>query len=198
MTSLSPVRAFERDRAARALWWLPLAVVLISRSASAEPGVADSAPGEASADEAEPPGFYRVALGGGASAGDPGWGTELGRILEIDGRYQPLPWLGVGATFFDLVAPNNENYPTFHAEALELNVAWHPLGYLWFDPFVRAGAVGFVALEGESSEDAGRFGFDGMLGVNAAFSHVAVGLHIRHGFTSASWTMLGLHLEGRI
>ncbi len=51
---------------------------------------------------------YELALGASLSAGDGGWGTELGNIVQVYGRYHR--GLGVGASYFWLTAPNNEGY----------------------------------------------------------------------------------------
>jgi len=54
-------------------------------------------------------------------------------------------------------------------------------------------------LEGfaEGVEDANRLGLEGVLGLDIALPHFAVGLHARHGFTNQHWTMLGLQTEAR-
>jgi hypothetical protein len=143
---------------------------------------------------------YHVAVGAGAGVGDPGWGTELGLLAEVNARVQPLRWLGAGASFFNMIAGNNEA-SALKIRAIELNAEAHPWQMKWLDPFVRVGAMRVVQTEGGYGGEAdqmSRWGAQGMVGVSALLGPFAVGLNARHGFTNKSWTMLGLHLEARL
>jgi hypothetical protein len=144
---------------------------------------------------------YLVAVGAGAALGDPGWGTELGTLLEVSGRVQPLPWLGAGASFFQISAGNNENFPSLQVRALELHASLHPLRTRWLDPFARAGVVRVVGTSdggpGEASS-VRRWGFEGVTGIDVAVPYFALGFDLRYGFTNRAWTMAGLHVEARL
>lgn len=152
------------------------------------------------ADQPENSYAYRVAVGGALAMGDPGWGTELGGIQELHGRAQVLPWLGVGLAYFNLTASNNEGYPPFKLQALELNSSWHPMFDTWFDPFVQVGALGIVGVQSNAYErgPAPRWGVQGQLGANVVLSHFAIGVHARLGQAERGWSLFGLQVEGRI
>ena len=156
------------------------------------------------AETAEPPAQpepdprrYHIAAGVSLSAGDGGWGTELGTMVQFYGRYQIYRGLGAGASYFFLTAPNNEGnaWPPFSAQALEGFAEYHPFETSWVDPFARVGVLGFTHVEG--IEAANRVGMQGVLGVDFVLPHFAIGLHALHGFTNRHWTMFGLHTEVR-
>lgn len=152
------------------------------------------------ADDTEESYAYRFAFGAALAIGDPGWGTELGGIQELHGRAQVMPWLGLGLAYFNLSASNNEGYPPFKLQALELNGSLHPLFHSWFDPFLQIGALGIVGVQSNEYERGPepRAGVQGQLGANAVFSHLAIGVHARLGQAGRAWTLFGLQLEGRI
>ena len=152
------------------------------------------------ADHLENPRAYRIALGAALAMGDPGWGTELGGIQELHGRAQVLPWLGVGLAYFNLTASNNEGYPPFKLQALELNSSWHPLCDAWFDPYLQLGALGIVGVQSNAYERGPepRWGVQGQLGANVVLPHFAIGVHARLGQAEREWTLFGLQVEGRI
>ncbi len=143
---------------------------------------------------------YRVALGAALAMGDPGWGTELGGIQELHARVQVLPWLGVGLAYFNLTASNNEGYPPFQLQAVELNSSWHPLFDTWFDPFLQIGALGIVGVQSNEYERGPepRWGVQGQLGANVVLPHFAIGVHARLGQAEREWSLFGLQVEGRI
>ena len=146
---------------------------------------------------------YRLALTAGAAVGMAGWGPQLAGVSDIGGRVQLLPWLGVGLSYLQLSASSNENYPVFTLDAFELSAAWRPVVNRWFDPFAQAGVVGVIRSGGGymGTDSSSRFGLEGTAGfdfVAALRVPLAVGVHVRSGFTSESWTMAGLHLELRI
>lgn len=197
-------------------WALPPATPL---AAEATPGVSLLAPpagARGSAESTVPPDggtrlderadhpensrAYRVAVGAAQAIGDPGWGTELGGIQELHGRAQVLPWLGVGLAYFNLTASNNEGYPPFKLQALELNSSWHPLFDTWFDPFLQIGAFGIVGVQSNAYERGPepRWGVQGQLGANVVLPHFAIGVHARLGQAEREWTLFGLQVEGRI
>lgn len=152
------------------------------------------------AEHSENPYAYRIAVGAALALGDPGWGTELGGIQELHARAQVLPWLGVGLAYFNLTASNNEGFPPFDLQALELNSSWHPLFDTWFDPFLQVGALGIVRVQSNAYEHGPepRWGVQGQLGANVALPHFAIGVHARLGQAERQWTLFGLQLEGRI
>jgi len=156
----------------------------------------DDAATRPAATEAQPR-QYKVALGASGSLGDAGWGTELGNILQLYGRYQLYRGLGVGASYFWLAAPNNEgnSWPQTNLQALEGFAEYHPFETSWLDPFARLGVLGLTHVEGSAPVD--RFGLEGVLGLDFVLPHVALGLHARSGFTNRHWTMVGLHTEMR-
>jgi hypothetical protein len=171
------------------------AVQLIShtvQAAHADDAAAQAEPMEPDARQ------YALAVGASLSYGDGGWGTELGNIVQIYGRYQLYRGLGVGASYFWLDAPNNEaaSWPEFHAQALEGFAEYHPFETSWIDPFARVGVLGLTRVEGIEAAD--RLGLQGMLGVDFVLPHFAIGLHAQHGFTNRAWTMVGLHTEVRL
>jgi hypothetical protein len=145
---------------------------------------------------AKDPREYRLAVGGGFSAGAGGWGTELGSIREVHARYAYRA-VGLGASYFWLTAPNNEgnSWPTFGAQGLEGFAELHPAPTSWVDPYLRTGVLGFTHVEG--IEEARRVGGEFTLGLDAVLPHFAVGLHLQFGATNQAWTMLGLHSELR-
>lgn len=175
--------------------WLGLVFSLCSVSHTVHAAHTDA---DASPPAVQPnPRQYKVALGASLSVGGPGWGTELGNIAQLYGRYQLYRGLGVGASYFWLTAPNNEgnSWPQFNAQALEAFAEYHPFETSWVDPFARLGVLGFTHVEG--IEEADRAGLQGVAGVNFVLPHFAIGLHARHGFTNQHWTMFGLHTEAR-
>ena len=182
---------------------LVVCVVSSSRLAFAAPLEPDSAvaPGSSAAEQpARERPAYRVAVGVSGALGDPGWGTELGSLIEVNARAQVLPWLGVGAAFFQLTAPNNEALKSTRAQALELNASAHPVIGSWFDPFVRLGAFDYVGFQssGFDSEPHTRIGAEGQIGMNVALPHVAFGINLRQGIAARDFTLLGLQVEGRL
>ena len=169
------------------------ALALGPAAALAQPAAPPVAP-------AVPAPAYRLAFSGGIAVGWAGWGTELGGISEVGGRVQVLPWLGVGLSYFQLGAPNNEDFAPFEFHALEVSSAWHPIVGRWFDPFVHVGALGVLGSNGGymGTETSSRFGLEGMAGFDIVSLPFAVGVHARSGFTSRVWKLAGLHLEFRI
>jgi len=167
---------------------VPLAVLLASTPAAAQ------------APRPWPP-DYLVAVGAGAALGPVGWGTEIGSLLEVSSRVQPLPWLGAGAAFLQLSASNNEGYPSLLVNALEVNASAHPYRTRWLDPFVRVGGVRVLnARDGYPGDIAlvSRWGAEVLGGLDVAATYFALGIDLRHGFTNRSWTMAGLHVEARL
>jgi hypothetical protein len=173
-----------------------LGLVLAQPAALAQQASAPPAPA--------PP--YRLALTAGLDVGDPGWGTVFGGIAAVAARVELLPWLGVGLSYLQLSATNNEGYPPFTFQAFEVFAAWRPVVGRWFDPFVQAGALGVVGSGGgyEGAETTSRFGLEGMVGFDFVVNRptvrlpLAVGVHARSGFTSQTWTLAGLHIELRV
>lgn len=143
---------------------------------------------------------YRAAVGVSGGLGGAGWGTELGNLMEVNARAQVLPWLGVGAAFFQTTGPNNEAIKATRAQALELNASLHPITGSWFDPFVRVGAFDYVGFQssGFDAEPHTRIGAEGQIGLNVALPHVAFGFNLRQGFAARDFTLLGLQVEARL
>jgi hypothetical protein len=149
---------------------------------------------------------YRLAFNAGIAVGQAGWGTELAGISEVGARVHLMPWVGVGLSYLQFSAGNNEAYPPFEFNALEVSGAWRPVVGKWFDPFVQLGVVGVLGSTGGymGTETTSRFGLEGMVGLDFVVSRpavrlpVAAGLHARSGFTNSYWTLMGLHLELRI
>jgi hypothetical protein len=170
-----------------------LALALVPAAAFGQPAPPSVAPA------AQAP-AYRVAFSGGVAVGGAGWGTVLGEISDVSGRVQVLPWLGVGLSYLQFGAPNNEGYDPFEFHAFEVTSAWHPVVGRWFDPFVQIGALGVVGSEGGymSAETTSRFGLEALAGFDVVHLPLAVGVHARSGFTNRAWTLAGLHLEVRI
>jgi hypothetical protein len=182
-----------RMRALSGRWWaMMVALAMFPASAAASP--AAPAP--------DPDWYhYRLAAGAGFGMGDAGWGTELGTLTEALVRLQPERWWGVGLSFFQINAPNNESYSPLTVKALELSASLHPLPNTWFDPFVRIGGLRVLgASAGYPGEAAtvGRWGLDAVAGLSVTPGPFALGLDLRHGFTSRGWTMLGVHVELRL
>jgi len=148
---------------------------------------------------AAPARAYRLAFTGGLAVGKPEWASTLGGISEVAARVQALPWLGIGLSYFQLGAGNNEDYDPFTFEALEISASWRPVVGRWFDPFVQVGTLAVIDSGGGYPGDStSPFGLEGMAGFDFVRLPLAVGVHLRSGFTSESWTLLGLHLEVRI
>ncbi|MEO6602487.1 MAG: hypothetical protein ABIQ16_21575 [Polyangiaceae bacterium] len=173
-----------------------VAVQFISHTVHAAHGLDDTTSQAQAASEPDPR-KYDLALGASFSVGDAGWGTELGNMTQLYGRYQLYRGFGVGASYFWLTAPNNEGnaWPEFHGQALEGFAEYHPLPTSWFDPFARAGVLGFTHVEGIEAAD--QIGLQGMVGVDFVLPHVAIGVHARSGFVNRTWTLFGLHTEVR-
>lgn len=143
---------------------------------------------------------YKVAVSLSLSWGYAGWGQPPAGIGEIGGRVQVLPSLGIGASYVNLGAGNNEDYDPFIFHALELNAHWHPIVGRWFDPFLRVGGLAVVDSGGGymNQETTSRWGLEGMAGFDAVYLRVAFGVHLRYGFTDQFWALGGLHIELRI
>lgn len=184
----------------------PPEVSLLAPPAAARGSAESTAPpdgGTGRGERADPPPnsrAYHVALGAALAMGDAGWGTELGGIHELHGRAQVLPWLGVGLSYFNLTASNNESSPPFKLQAFELNSSWHPLFDTWFDPFLQIGALGIVGVQSNTFERGPepRWGVQGQLGANVVLPPFAIGMHARVGQAEREWTLFGLQIEGRI
>ncbi len=151
-------------------------------------------------DQGSNPRSYLLAVGGAVLTGGVGKGAALGLMEEGHVRVSVLPWLGIGISYLDMSAPNNDNRPPFGAQALALNASWHPLKYSSFDPFLQLGGVRLFNVSG----DALYFGSpspwsaEAQLGVNYVVPHFALGLQLRRAVGDYDWTMLGLQFEGRI
>ena len=147
---------------------------------------------------------YQLALGGDLAAGGQGYDPEtVAGFGELGVRWQCLPMLGLGGTFAYLaLGPPGRD---LQASVVGVHASLHPLARLvdsGFDPYLRLGPLYFVDVRGElphiPTYEVSRLGFEGVLGLNFGWRHLAIGPELRYGRTNQAWFMLGFHVEARL